>query len=226
VVAIGAAGRVLARELIDHPAAKKATAIAAEANQILSLLDGLTDLASLEAARFRLTLRPVDVANVVRDAVSSMFIPEHKAIVRGAEFPLMILGDDRRIRQVIHNLVGNAAKYSDVGTQIEVNVGVSSDRHNSVVEVRDHGPGIPPSERWRLFEKFARLTTAGGTRGSGLGLYISRAIIRDHGGDIFVDWPTDGGTMFSFTIPLMPAIPAGALPAAPSEAERTRDPIG
>ena len=228
VVAIGAAGRVLARELGEHPAAKKAAAMATEASQILSLLDGLTDLASLETGRFRLTLRPVDVGALVRESVGAMYIPEHTIVTRGAEVPLMVLGDDRRVRQVIHNLVGNAAKYSDVGTQVEVNVGVSSDRRQAVVEVRDHGQGIPPSERWRLFEKFSRLTTAGGTRGTGLGLYISRSIIRDHGGEMWVDFPADGGSQFSFSVPLLPAT-AAVVPAAPAiatEADRTRDAIG
>jgi signal transduction histidine kinase len=69
------------------------------------------------------------------------------------------------------------------------------------IEVRDPGAAIPAGERRRLFQKFARLTTADGTRGSGLGLYISRAIVEDHGGEM--SYRRDGReNVFSFTVPL------------------------
>ncbi len=74
-------------------------------------------------------------------------------------------------------------------------------RATARVEVRDRGPGIAAPERRRLFRKFTRLTTADGTRGSGLGLYICKAIVEDHGGAITYS-RADVGSVFSFDLPL------------------------
>ncbi len=60
----------------------------------------------------------------------------------------------------------------------------------------------PPAERGRLFDKFVRLSTAGATRGSGLGLHLCRAVVTDHGGEIWAEFPAGGGMLISFTIPL------------------------
>ena len=113
-----------------------------------------------------------------------------------------MLGDPHRLAQVLKNLLSNAVKYSPSGTPIDITLGLSGDRARAVVAIRDRGPGVPPPERGRLFEKFARLSTAGGTRGSGLGLYICRQILRDHDGELLADWPPGGGSLFSFEIPV------------------------
>jgi signal transduction histidine kinase len=131
-----------------------------------------------------------------------------------------VLADDRRIRQVLANLVGNAIKYSAAGTPIEVRLGITSDRRSAFVQVRDEGPAIPRHERAQIFDKFVRLSTAGSTRGSGLGLHISRAIVLDHGGEIWAEWPASGGNVFSFTLPLSPERRTD--PSAPSRPGRVR----
>lgn len=201
LVAIGAAAGQLSRELGGRAAESTAKAIAAEADHALDLVDGLTDLASLESGRMRLALSPVDLCSVLTETIGAG-ANGHHVVLRGADRPMPVLGDERRLGQVVRNLLTNAAKYSPAGSQIQVNLGLSADRRNAIVQVRDQGAGIPPGERQRLFEKFARLTTAGGTRGSGLGLYICRAIVADHGGEIWADWPAGGGSVFSFSIPL------------------------
>ncbi|HET8569888.1 MAG TPA: ATP-binding protein [Candidatus Limnocylindria bacterium] len=199
--AINAAARVLAKDVAGTPPETTARGIASEAHHAIELLDGLTDVASLESGRMRLALRPIDLAQAVRETATPM--PEgHRIAVRGADQPLWVLGDDRRLGQVIRNLVTNAAKYSPADEEIQVSLGISADRKNAIVQVRDKGPGIPPAERARLFQKFTRLSTAGGTRGSGLGLYISRGIVNDHGGEMWADWPAGGGSVFSFSVPL------------------------
>lgn len=130
--------------------------------------------------------------------------------------------DDRRIRQMLRNLLDNAAKYSPVETPIEVSVGTTADHRSALVQVRDCGPGVPSGERARLFEKFARLSTASGTRGSGLGLYLCRAIVRAHGGEIWGEWPASGGSVFSFTLPLARAGIDRAVSPVGSDAPRSR----
>lgn len=199
--AINAAARVLAKEIAGQSGEGTARGIATEAHHAMELLDGLTDVASLESGRMRMALRPIDLSGVLIETAGATF-DGHKIVLRGAEHPITVLGDDRRLGQVIRNLVSNAAKYSPGDAEIQVSLGMSSDRRNAIVQVRDAGPGIPPAERVRLFEKFARLSTAGATRGSGLGLFISRGIVRDHGGEMWADWPAGGGSVFSFSVPL------------------------
>jgi signal transduction histidine kinase len=199
--AINAAARVLAKDIAGLSGEGTARGIASEAHHAMELLDGLTDVASLESGRMRMALRPINLSAVLTDTAGAM-VDGHKIVLRGTEQPIIVLGDDRRLGQVIRNLISNAAKYSPGDAEIQVSLGISADRKNAIAQVRDAGPGIPPSERGRLFEKFARLSTAGATRGSGLGLYISRGIVRDHGGEMWADWPAGGGSVFSFSVPL------------------------
>lgn len=206
--AINAAARVLTKEIAGEKGESMASGIVTEARYAMDLLDGLTDVASIESGRMRLALRPIDLAAVLRETASAM-VNGHRIQVRGAELPIIVLGDDRRLGQVVRNLVSNAAKYSPDDKEIQVSLGISADRATAIVQVRDQGAGIPPAERGRLFEKFARLSTAGSTRGSGLGLYISRGIVKDHGGQMWADWPPGGGSVFSFSVPLSGDTPRG-----------------
>jgi signal transduction histidine kinase len=205
IVNIGASAQVLAKELSGRTAEARALAIAEEARQMYALLESLLDLSNLESGRLRLSLRSVDVGALVRETADSVDKPDHHLVVDVPTEPVIVSADDRRLRQVIRNLIDNAAKYSAAGTQIELRIGVTKDRRSAIVQVRDHGPGIPPAERGRLFDKFVRLSTAGPTRGSGLGLHLCRAIVTDHGGEIWAEFPAGGGTGISFTIPLAAA---------------------
>lgn len=199
LIAISSAARVLQRR--EGEAGQLGQGIADEARAALSLLDGLTDLASIESGRLVSALHVLDLAALVRDTVRSSQ-GDRRIDVRGTGEPMQVFGDDRRLGEVVRNLVGNAIKYSPPDAGIEVTLGVTAERGRAVVPVRDFGPGVPPSERSKLFQKFTRLSTSGGTRGSGLGLYICRQIVRDHGGELTADWPPGGGSIFSFTIPL------------------------
>ena len=198
LVSISAAARTADRH--RDPSAVIA-GIGAESTAALELLDSLSDVASIEAGRFRSALQRMDLAELVRSVVSSAGADDHELRLHGAQQDLIVLGDPHRLAQVLKNLLSNAVKYSPAGTPIDVTLGLSGDHSRAVVAVRDLGPGVPPVERPRLFEKFARLSTAGGTRGSGLGLYICRQILRDHGGELFADWPPGGGSLFSFELP-------------------------
>ena len=200
LVAIGATARVMSAQVSGTPAAIQAAGIVTEVQHGLELLDALTDVSSIEAGRLRSALRTIDISAVVRDAIASIDGLAHPIAALGIDRPVLVLGDERRLGQVVRNLVGNAARYSPDGVPIEVSVGRRPEARSVIVAVKDGGPGIPPVERKRLFEKFARLSTAGTTRGSGLGLYISREIVKDHGGDIWADWPAGGGSVFSFSV--------------------------
>lgn len=198
LVSISAAARTFGKH--REPAAL-AAGIAAESGAALELLDSLSDVASIEAGRLRSALQRMDLAELARSVASAADPGEHEIRLHGAQQPLAVLGDPNRLAQVMKNLISNAVKYSPAGSPIDITLGLSGDRARAVVAVRDLGPGVPPAERERLFQKFARLSTAGGTRGSGLGLYICRQILRDHDGELLADWPPGGGSLFSFELP-------------------------
>ncbi len=202
LVGIDAAARVLAGELGSHPAAKRATAIAAEAKALLGLLDGVADAEAADAGRLRSTPAPLDLARTVRETVAAAHLPGRSVTVRGADAAVAVEADDGRIRQVLRNLLRNAAQYSPARSPIDVELALDARRRSASVHVRDRGPGIPAGERRKLFRKFTRLSTAGATRGSGLGLYISKAIVEEHGGELRVESVAGGGSDFCFTLPL------------------------
>jgi two-component system sensor histidine kinase KdpD len=113
------------------------------------------------------------------------------------------------IQQVLVNLLENAAKYSPPGTPIELSA--STNREQLIVEVADRGPGLPPTELDRVFNKFYRSANASGRAGAGLGLAICRGIVELHGGKIEAENRPGGGAVFRFSLPLavsQPELPA------------------
>jgi signal transduction histidine kinase len=194
LIGIDAAARVLATELNGHSTTGRARAIAAEARHLLQLLESVSEAEAAASGRLRSTLRPLDLRAVVRETAAS-FQRGREIVVSCPSDAVIVKADAGRIRQVLANLLANAAQYSPAESPIEVSLR-ATDRQ-ATVSVRDRGPGIPPRERRQLFRKFARLSTAEATRGSGLGLYICKAIVADHGGTIGYREKT-----FSFTLPL------------------------
>ncbi|MCB0237442.1 MAG: hypothetical protein KDH08_02135, partial [Anaerolineae bacterium] len=120
-----------------------------------------------------------------------------------AELPA-VLADEARIRQVIDNLLSNAIKYSPAGGMIRV--GAWHDSQGVTVYVADEGIGIPPEEQTRLFESFYRVDSGmrRQTKGTGLGLYLSKAIVEAHNGQIWVRSTPGKGSTFFFTLPEVP----------------------
>jgi signal transduction histidine kinase len=117
-----------------------------------------------------------------------------------ADFPI-IQGDETRLRQVLDNLIGNAIKYSPSGGEIAVEG--AFDDESVRVSVSDQGIGLSAEEQARLFERFYRVdsTLSRKTQGTGLGLYLARAIVEAHGGTIRVESEPGHGSTFTFTIP-------------------------
>lgn len=198
--AISAAARVISKDVVGKPSANLVQGIVEEVQHALELIDGLSDAVTMESGRMRLELEPTDLAALLRDVVASTPVEGRGVALAIGEGAVPVQADPGRLAQVVRNLLTNAAKYSPSGSQIEI--GLERADGKAVVAVRDRGPGVPEEERERLFQKFARLSTAGGTRGSGLGLYISRGIVQDHGGELWAEWPDGGGSVFRFTIPL------------------------
>jgi two-component system, OmpR family, sensor histidine kinase KdpD len=123
------------------------------------------------------------------------------------DLPLAAI-DDVLVEQVLVNLLDNTLKYTPPTSPIEI-IATATDR-NLTVEIADHGPGLPPGEEDKVFDKFYRAHAVGG-RGAGLGLAICRGIVRAHGGRIWAQNLPGGGVAFLFTLPLGDAA-ASAVP--------------
>jgi two-component system sensor histidine kinase KdpD len=107
--------------------------------------------------------------------------------------------DANLIVQTLANLLDNIAKYTPAGTRVHIRGQADEDLVS--VTVDDEGPGLPPTERDRLFDKFQRGRDEGTVVGAGLGLAICRAIVRAHGGEIRAGDRPGGGARFQFTLP-------------------------
>ncbi len=123
----------------------------------------------------------------------------------GGAFP-DIIGDERRLTQVLNNLVSNAIKYSPDGGEIVLSGAIHPE--HVTASVRDQGIGVPIRDQNRIFQKFSRLDNALSrkTEGTGLGLYLSKAIIEAHGGRLWFqnnseNQPDAPGTTFTFSLP-------------------------
>ena len=166
------------------------------------LITSLLDSVRLNADRLTVVPRPLDAAELLREAVE-IFRPLARAkslslVLAVPKGPLPATADYGRLFQVISNLLSNAIKFSSDKGRITVRA-TTSDRDLRVA-VRDPGPGIPERDLDRVFEGFCQLQDSD-DRGLGLGLYISRAIIHAHGGRIWAASPPGAGSTFYFTIP-------------------------
>lgn len=169
-----------------------------QAGKQAQLIDRILDAARLDSDQTPLAFEPCDLAALVREVaeVSQSVAPGYPVAVQAPE-PVHAVLDPLRIEQVLVNLIDNARKYSPAGTRIDISV--LPDPETISVAVRDHGQGIPEEERERIFERFHRV--ARDHRGLGLGLHISREIVRRHGGELVVEAPTDGGSRFVVRLP-------------------------
>lgn len=166
-----------------------------EIDRMSALVDGLTALAEVRTVVPE--QRPTDLAAFTDDiAVLAGAIPDHPwSVVERA--PATVRLDRRLITQAWLQLADNAAKYSPAGSPIEIGSRIVGD--SAELWVRDHGPGIPPGEERRIFERFARADRSA-VGGSGLGLAIVARIAQAHGGAVRVESPGDGAE-FVLTIP-------------------------
>src|SRR5206468_2601134 len=118
--------------------------------------------------------------------------------------PAIVLAEENKLRQVITNLIGNALRYTPAGSPIEIAVRIDHRAERAVIEVRDHGEGIPPQIREKIFQRFWRADTsrARETGGSGLGLAIVSSIVAAHSGTVEVVDTEGGGATFRVSLPL------------------------
>ena len=173
--------------------------IEGESIRMSSLVEDLLLLARLDQAR-ELDFEPVDLNTLIVEVVASAKAagPDHPIELNLPQEELFVLGDSRRIHQVVANLLANARTHTPLGTKI--NVTARQTLAEVIIEVADNGPGLSKSDQERIFERFfradpARVRHSG--EGSGLGLSIVDAVMKAHGGYVSVKSELDKGATFT-----------------------------
>ena len=171
-------------------------------SRLLSLVSQLLDLGKLKAGKLQLDLVPTDIAAVVESAVEEIRPWAEDRSLRFSvtvsdSLPKLLL-DEKRIHQVLVNLLANAVKFNKAGGLITTTAGVTGP--NLVVTVSDTGIGIPEQLQARIFERYEHGTTE--LAGAGLGLAVVKAFVEAHGGRVWVESEEGQGSSFGFTLPL------------------------
>ena len=172
------------------------------ARHLLDLINDLLDLSKLEAGRLDARRDEVDAAALVAEVIAELtpLAAEHGSplALEPAAGPVVVIGDGKRIRQILLNLLSNAIKFGE-GRPIEVRC--ASDGNGGVaISVRDQGPGIAPGDLPRIWEDFVQLGNGDDT-GTGLGLPIARRLAELLGGSLEVDSTPGAGSTFRFRLP-------------------------
>ncbi len=188
----------------DIPDAAKGLIDIASRNseRLVRLVNDILDIERIESGRLEIDFQPLSIADVLDNAVTENRPYADKfgiAIQTSGEVPnARINGGADQLHQVLTNLLSNAIKHSPLHGVIDI----SAARKGSsiVVAITDHGPGIPPEFRAKVFDKFTQADSSGATHGTGLGLSICKLLIEKHGGQIGFD-SRPGNTTFHFSLP-------------------------
>jgi len=172
---------------------------------LLSLINDILDLSKIEAGRMELEPADFDLPSAIENA---LILVRERASRRGIALQRtiderlgMIRADERKVKQVLLNLLSNALKFTPEGGRIDVRAGLRDDM--AEISVSDTGVGIAPEDQEAVFEEFRQVGTAAKkVEGSGLGLALSRKFSELHGGKIWVKSQVGAGSTFTFTLPV------------------------
>ncbi len=179
--------------------------VQANGKHLLGLINDVLDLSKIEAGQLTLSLTDYSLAELVQSVhIAVEPLASRKNLTLTTEIPKGLptgYGDERRLAQVLLNLVGNAIKFTEVG---EVAIAVSQANGSFSVAVRDSGPGVDPAHQTKIFEEFQQVdnTSTRQKGGSGLGLAISKRIVEMHGGKITVNSTLGKGATFTIKFPI------------------------
>jgi signal transduction histidine kinase len=172
---------------------------------LLGLINAVLDLSKIEAGQLTLSVSDYSLSDVIYTAVASvesLATEKHLQLIVEVSLDLPVgQGDERRLAQVLLNLLGNAIKFTDAG---KVNVRATAAEDAFLVAVSDSGPGISDEDQAKIFEEFQQADSSSTKQkgGSGLGLSIAKHIVEMHGGRIWVESRLGKGSTFWFTLPV------------------------
>lgn len=186
------------------------------ARRLRRLVGDLLVVAQAEAGRLAVLPEDADVAALAAERVAALRPVAAERAIRlqvDAPAPMHAFADPERLGQVLDNLIANAVTHTPDHGVVTVSTRRVGD--DALVEVRDTGPGIPTEELERVFERFHRGVRSTRSGGIGLGLPISRAIMRAHGGDLWAESPAGGGAVLTLRLPVGAAAGGVTAPREP-----------
>jgi two-component system OmpR family sensor kinase len=192
-------------KLVLDDIVQRARSVRSAVARMTSVIDNLIDASRLIDGQAELYFHPseFDLAAVLHDICHT-----HRELTSRAQIierlvvrPMTVVGDQKLLSQVFHNLVANAVKYSP--TEAVVRVSAEDNDTHVIVTVEDRGLGIPEDDRERLFERYYRGSNVAGIVGTGIGLYLVKTVIDLHRGDISVESEEGKGTRFTVKIPAL-----------------------
>jgi signal transduction histidine kinase len=206
---------MLEEELKDDKKREGVTAILRNAKRLQRLAEAILDVTRIESNTLNIDTERLNLNDLILNALDDIVINTKeeelqrgynnrtKISYRSTGEEIIIEGDRTRLTQVISNIISNALKFTKKGEGESIIVTTEKNKDNNkevIVSVKDTGSGIDPEILPRLFSKFASKSS----KGTGLGLYISKSVIEDHGGKIWAENNADGkGATFSFTLPII-----------------------
>ena len=182
--------------------------IANESDKLTHLANNILDFSRIERKRIRYNFEQADIANIVRDTVDrfkTYMLDDKRSVTLEMDPCPPVKVDVHTMTQAVMNLLTNAAKYSPPGTPIEVKVGAGlKPARTVVIDVIDHGYGVPVSEQKKIFRKFYRVSKpyVAQIEGSGLGLTLVQYTAEAHGGKVRVESEEGKGSKFSIILPV------------------------
>lgn len=179
--------------------------IQSNGKHLLGLINDVLDISKIEAGQLTLSAEDYSMKTLVQSVIAATgSLAQSKGLAVttniGDDLPIGH-GDERRLTQVLLNIVGNAIKFTDTGS---IDVSAKASNGHFLIDVHDTGPGIPPEHRDKIFEEFQQVDNSSTRQkgGTGLGLSIARRIVNLHGGDISVDSEVGAGSTFHVVLPV------------------------
>lgn len=175
-------------------------------NSLIALIEDLLNVSRIERGKLEFAFGPTDLTELTETTFAQLLplakLAKLKMVFKKPRHKMPIVtADKEKIRQVVNNLIDNAIKYTKTG---QITVELDSDARNIFLRVRDTGMGLKPEDKKSIFEKYGRGTNSQGkSMGLGLGLYVAKLIVTQHGGELGADSPgPEKGSVFCFSLPL------------------------
>ncbi len=175
-------------------------------DRLASLIDDLLDLQALDTGKMALHYHPVRLAELLRDATEATggYLREKQVSISTGTLDesIIVVGDEKRLMQVMANILSNAIKFSEDRGVVDVSLSVKG--NSAIISVRDYGRGIPPDSEDKVFGEFSQIDSSDVRKvgGTGLGMSISRRILAHHNGSIEYDSALGKGSTFYVTLPV------------------------